>query len=438
MSLEERIPFNIEAEKTLLGILLTGDKAAWDEVSAKLGGDDFFQSSHKAIFKVISKLYQGESCVDGVTVGEALSKSGELESIGGVSYLGDLMHGAPTNSNIKSYIEILREKSILRSVIKTSRDFIDMASKQRFKDVNSFLDNLESQILSLGNSRSGSELMPISSLVTPGLKHLEELCIKKESTTGLSSGYPEIDKLTSGFQNSELIILAARPSMGKTALALNISLHLALKGKKIAFFSLEMGKSQILMRLLSTLAQVNLSKLISGELQGPAWSRIVTAASRLDETALFIDDSSPISPYEVMSKARRMKSKEGLDFIVIDYLQLMNLSRDRESREREVSEMSRLLKSFSKELDIPILTLSQLNRSVESRNNRRPVLSDLRESGAIEQDADLIAMLYREDYYEKENPTNEAEVIINKHRNGPTGTVNLRWVGEYGMFQNKT
>ena len=429
------LPAHLEAEQSLLGILLLGEESSWDEIASLIQEEDFFQPSHKKIFAHIKTLHQQGSSPDVVTIANALQKSKSLDQIGGAAYLSDLIHRLPSSANISSYAQIIQEKSTLRKVIHTSEGFIEKAQNEDYSKIEHFLDSIESEMFKIGEEKSNLDFSNLKDLVEPGLKKLEELFHKKISTTGIPSSFPELDHLTSGFQPSELIVLAARPSMGKTALSLNIALHNALQGKKVAFFSLEMSKEQILLRLLSSLGRINLSKLTNGQINQHQWGKLIEAAAKLSETHFFIDDSSPLSPYEIRSKARRLKSRQGLDLLVVDYLQLMQLPDRTETREREVSEMSRLLKSFSKELGIPILTLSQLNRSVEARSNRRPILSDLRESGAIEQDADVIMMLYREDYYEETN-TNEAEVIINKQRNGPTGTVKLKWVPEYGSFES--
>ena len=373
-----------------------------------------------------------------MTLSDKLKNKGLLEQVGGMAYLSDLIHQLSSTSNIQAYAQIIQEKALLRKVIKVSQEFAEKAQNESFSNLNQFMDFIEEKIFKLNEKKGGSDLMPVHSLMDGGLKKLESLFHNKQSCTGIPSGFHVLDDLTSGFQNSELIVLAARPSMGKTALGLNIALHNALNKKKVAFFSLEMAKEQLLFRLLSTLAKINLSRLINGHLEDSFWGQLITAASQLSATSLFIDDSSPLSPYEIRAKARRMKAKEGLDLLIVDYLQLMQLPEKTETREREVSEISRLLKTFSKELNLPIIAISQLNRGVESRSNRRPILSDLRESGAIEQDADLILMLYRDDYYEEESDSSgEAEVIVNKHRNGPTGVVKLRWVPEYSSFENK-
>ena len=429
------LPANIEAEQYLLGILLLGESSSWDEIAALVYENDFFQPAHKKIFSGIRELSEQSLSPDVVTVADALKKSNSLDQVGGTAYLSDLINQIPSSANISSYAKIIQEKSTLRKIIHTSEGFIKKAYDEDYSKIEQFLDVIESEIFKIGEEKFDLDLSHLKDLIKPGLKKLEELFHKKISTTGIPSSFPELDHLTSGFQSSELIILAARPSMGKTALSLNFALHNALQGKKVAFFSLEMSKEQLLLRLLSSLARINLSQLTNGQINQHQWKKLIEAAAKLSTTSFFIDDSSPLSPYEIKSKARRLQSKQGLDLLIVDYLQLMQLPGRAETREREVSEMSRLLKSFAKELGIPVIALSQLNRGVEARSNRRPILSDLRESGAIEQDADVIMMLYREDYYENKN-TNEAEVIINKQRNGPTGTVTLRWVPEYGSFEN--
>ena len=435
--MREVLPSSLSAERAILGILLMGEGEDWDEVAGFLKEEDFFQPAHKTIFSHIQELYRKGQSADPVTVANSLKKSEKLDQVGGASYLSDLIHQLASKSNIKAYADITVEKATLRKVIQKSEEFIEKAYKEDYTKIEHFVDYLESEIFKLGDHNTESDLVSLDSLVETGIKRLEDLFHKKISLTGLSSSFSELDHLTSGFQPSDLIILAARPSMGKTALSLNFALHNALyKKKKVAFFSLEMSKESVLMRLLSSLSRINLSQIMSGQIQEGRWSDLINSAGQLSSVDFYIDDSSPLSPYEIRSKARRLKAKKGLDLIVVDYLQLMQLPEKSETREREVSEMSRLLKSFAKELAIPIITLSQLNRGVEGRANRRPILSDLRESGAIEQDADLIMMLYREDYYEEGSGNNTAEVIINKHRNGPTGTVELKWAPEFGTFEN--
>lgn len=431
------LPSSLDAERAILGILLMGEEEDWDEVATYLKEKDFFQPAHKTIFSHIQQLYKQGQSTDPVTVANSLKKNNNLDQVGGASYLSDLIHQLASKANIKAYADITIEKAILRKVIQKSEGFIQKAYKEDYTKIEQFIDYLEAEIFQLGNSQENKELTPLNSLVEGGLKKLEDLYHKKISLTGLSSSFPALDHLTSGFQPSELIVLASRPSMGKTALSLNIALHNALQKKKVAFFSLEMSKEAVLMRMLSSLSRINLSKIMSGQIEEGRWSELIAAAARLSEADFYIDDTSPLSPYEIRSKSRRLKAQHGLDLIVVDYLQLMQLPEKSETREREVSEMSRLLKAFAKELKIPIITLSQLNRGVEARGNRRPILSDLRESGAIEQDADVIMMLYRDSYYEEDAEKSVAEVIINKQRNGPTGTVELKWVPELSTFENQ-
>ena len=432
------LPSNLSAERAILGILLMGDVEDWDEVAGFLKEEDFFQPAHRTLFSHIQNIYKKGQSADPITLANSLKKDSKLDQVGGASYLSDLIHQLTSKANISAYAKITVEKSLLRKVIQKSEEFIQKAYKEEYSKIEHFIDYLEAEIFKLGDHQSSSELIPLNSLVETGLKKLEDLFHKKISLTGLSSSFQALDDLTSGFQPSELIVLAARPSMGKTALSLNIGLYNALyQKKKVAFFSLEMSKEAVLMRLLSSLSKINLSQIMSGQIPESRWSDLLSSAGQLSESDFYIDDTSPLSPYEIRSKARRLKAREGLDLIIVDYLQLMRLPEKTETREREVSEMSRLLKSFSKELQIPILTLSQLNRGVEGRSNRRPILSDLRESGAIEQDADLIMMLYREDYYEEDSENNGlAELIVNKQRNGPTGTVELKWRPDFGSFEN--
>ena len=431
-------PQNLEAEKSILGGLML-ECEAWDEVSDIIRPDDFYSPANKKIYDVISYLASKGRPSDLITVSEILVTRNELDTVGGSSYLLELLDATPSAANILSYAQIVKEKSLLRHIIKISQGFIERAFSQNFEDVDKFIDDCESNIFSLAQKTAANGLVPTSQLVQTSLEKLQELFAMKGELTGLSSGFNELDNLSAGLQPSELIILAARPSMGKTALSLNILLHIALRTKKkVAYFSVEMSKESVMSRLLANEAHIALSNIRVGRLTNEDWSRLIPAASTIGDSAIFIDDSSDLSPLDVRAKSRRMKAKHGLDLIIIDYLQLMTMKTKVESREREVSEMSRTLKAVAKELDIPILALAQLNRGVEGRSDRRPMLSDLRESGSIEQDADMIMMLYREDYYDKTNTEAKgiAEIIIGKQRNGPTGTIKLHWEPEYGRFCN--
>jgi replicative DNA helicase len=415
------------------------DQEAWDEVSEILVEDDFYKPSHKKVFAAVRELHRREMPADLLTVSNYLMERGELESIGGPAVLAEMSEQTPSTANIASYAKIVQEKSLLRRVIQSSQEFVDKAYSQEFENMDSFLDSLEAKVFQLAESKTTVGLTDASELVKLSLEKIESLYASQMMVTGVPSGFSELDDLTAGFHPGELIILAARPSMGKTALSLNIALHAALKEKKkVAYFSVEMGKESVMVRMLASSSKIRLSDLRIGKIDDRAWPRLINTAASLSETGLFIDDSSGISPFEIRAKARRMKAKYGLDMIMIDYLQLMSMKNRMESREREVSEISKLLKSVAKELQVPVIALAQLNRGVEGRSDRRPMLSDLRESGSIEQDADVIMMIYREDYYDRDNPEIKgvAEVIIAKQRNGPTDTVKLRWIPDYGIFEN--
>jgi replicative DNA helicase len=437
--METRLPpQNIDAEKSILGGLML-EQEAWDEVSELLTDEDFYRPSHKKIYAAIRELRRREMPADLVTVSNLLMEKGELESIGGAAYLAEMSDQTPSTANIASYAKIVQEKSLLRKVIQSSQEFVDKAYTQEFENVDSFLDSLEARVFQLTESKTTNGLVDASELVKVSLEKIESLYSNQMQVTGVPSGFNELDDLTAGFHPGELIIVAARPSMGKTAFSLNIALHAALREKrKVAYFSVEMGKESVMVRMLASSAKIRLSDLRVGKIDDQAWPRLINTAASLSETGLFIDDSSGISPFEIRAKARRMKAKYGLDLIMIDYLQLMSMKNRMESREREVSEISKLLKSIAKELQVPVIALAQLNRGVEGRSDRRPMLSDLRESGSIEQDADVIMMLFREDYYDRDKPEIKgvAEVIIAKQRNGPTDTVKLRWIPEYGIFDN--
>ena len=438
--MENRIPpQNIDAEKSILGGLML-EQDAWDDVSENLVEDDFYKPAHRKIYNAIRELKKREMPSDLVTVSNMLMERGELESLGGAAYLAELIDQTPSTANIASYAKIVSEKSLLRKVITSSQEFVDKAYSQEFENMDTFLDTMEAKVFQLAESKTTSGLTDATELVKVSLEKIESLYASQMMVTGVPTGFTELDDLTAGLHPGELLILAARPSMGKTAFSLNIALHAALKEKKkVAYFSVEMGKEQVMVRMLASSSKIKLGDLRIGKIDDQAWPRLINTAAALSETGLFIDDTSGISPFEIRAKARRMKAKYGLDLIMIDYLQLMSLKSAKvESREREVSEISKLLKSIAKELQVPVIALAQLNRGVEGRSDRRPMLSDLLESGSIEQDADVIMMIYRQDYYDRDNPEIKgvAEIIIAKQRNGPTDTVKLRWIPEYGVFEN--
>lgn len=431
-------PQNLEAEQSILGSIML-DKEAWDLVSDLIRADDFYKPAHQKIFTAIFSLQQTSQPIDIITVSNALMSSGDLESIGGTNYLVDILNRTVSSVHAVTHAKIIREKAVLRKVISASTHLIEKAYDEDFADVDSFIDQAESEFYKIGETKKSDGLAGSMEIVKSSLVKIEELYKRKSDITGLATGFTLLDRMTAGLQPGELIILAARPSMGKTAISLNIAQNIVLKQKKtLAYFSLEMGRDQLMMRILSSEAKINMKDIRSGRVPDNAWPMLINAAQHLSESHLYIDETSGVSPFEIRARARRLKAQHGLDCIMIDYLQLMDLKQKVESRERAVSEISKGLKALAKELEIPIIALAQLNRGVEGRSDRRPMLSDLRESGSIEQDADVIMMLYRDDYYDKEDPEKQghAEVIVGKHRNGPTGTVKLKWEAEFGRFRD--
>lgn len=431
-------PQNIEAEQSVLGGLML-EQEAWDEIADIVAEEDFYKPAHRKIFASIKELNKHNQPTDLVTVSNYLMDRQQLDVIGGPAYLAEMMDLIPSTANIATYSKIIREKSLLRKVISLTGEIAEQAYTQDFVDVSSFMDQIEAKVFSIAEQKQVSGLVDSSDLVKASLEKLEYLYANRGQVTGVCSGFTELDEMTAGFQPGEITIIAARPSMGKTAFSVNIALNAALREKKsVAYFSVEMGKEQMMIRMLAAEAKIPLGDLRVGQLDDRTWPRLINSAAALSDANIFIDDTAGISPFEIRAKARRLKAKHGLDLIMVDYLQLMSLKQKVESREREVSEISKMLKEIAKELQIPVLALAQLNRGVEGRSDRRPMLSDLRESGSIEQDADIIMMLYREDYYDRDNPDIKgiSEVIVGKQRNGPTGTVKLRWQAEYGLFSD--
>ncbi len=435
--MNKTLPHNIEAEQSILGGLML-DSEVWDDVASLVDSSDFYRPAHKIIFEAIKVLSRRGQNADIVVLSNHLQQTGNMEAIGGPRYLADLIEHTSSSVFLENYAKIVREKSLVRKMITTTQKISEDGLNESFEDVEKYLEKCESDVFNVAQTGSNKVgLTDPTELVELSLKKIEETMSLKGNITGIASGFNDFDEMTAGFHGGELIIIAARPSMGKTALGLNIVTHAALREKKsVAFFSVEMPKEQLMMRILASESKINMGKIRVGQIDDNSWSRLINTAAKLSESKLFINDTSGISPFEIRSIARKQKSKHGLDMIVIDYLQLMSMKQRMESREREVSEISKSLKALSKELDIPVIALAQLNRGVEGRSDRRPMLSDLRESGSIEQDADVIALIYREDYYEKENPTGAAEIIIGKQRNGPTGTVKVRWEPSIGRFSN--
>ncbi len=431
-------PQNLEAEQSVLGGIMV-DPDALDKVVDIINENDFYKSAHKKIYLGITSLRQKNQPVDLLTITSWLRDSGDLDHIGGTSYLATIIDLTPSSANIIHYAEIVKEKSTLRRLIDTCSNIVERSYSQDFDDIDKFLNESESGVFQIAEKSKKAGLIPASLIIKASLDRIEYLYNQKAAITGLATGFTEFDKMTSGLQPGDLVIIAARPSMGKTAFALNIAQNVSLREKKsVAFFTLEMSQEQVMMRMLASEARVNLGDLRTGRVPDSFWPRLINVASKFSEAPLYIDDTSSISPYEVRAKARRLKAQKGLDLIMVDYLQIMDLKTKVESRERAVSEISRNMKALAKELSVPVVVLSQINRGVEGRNDRRPMLSDLRESGAIEQDADVVAMIYRDEYYDRDSADNkgQAEVIIGKQRNGPVGVCKVAFLGQYGTFAN--
>jgi replicative DNA helicase len=431
-------PHNLEAEQSVLGGLML-DPYAWDQISSTLTEEDFYKVAHRKVFNSVCELYAKNQPVDIITVSNLLTDKKELEAIGGPAYLAEVMNSTPTAAHIETYAKIIREKALMRKLIHLSGEIIEKSYSESYETIEAFLDEVEGQIFSITEKKKAEGLVGAAELIKDSINRLTELAERKSDMTGVASGFKALDKMTAGFQPGEMTIIAARPSMGKTAFSLNIAQHVILREKKsLAYFSVEMGKEQLMMRMLASEARVNLSELRVGSVGDTAWPRLIDKASKMAEARLFIDDTSGISPFEIRSRCRKLQAQHGLDIIVIDYLQLMDLKQKVDSRERAVAEISKTLKAIAKELKVPVIALAQLNRGVEGRGDRRPMLSDLRESGSIEQDADVIMMLFREDYYDRDNPDIKgiSEIIIGKHRNGPVGTVKLRWEANIGRFSD--
>lgn len=432
-------PQNIEAEFSVLGGLML-EREAFDQISDLISAPDFYKPAHQIIYTVITELHQKAQPIDLVTVSNLLQTKNELDIIGGPEYLLSLLDKVVSAANIDSHAKIIHEKSLLRRLISTSSGLIEKAYGSDYDNAESLIDFAESEILKVGSQKTSSGLIGSADIMKTSIEKLEELYQRKADVTGVPTGFTELDRMTSGLHGGELIIVAARPSMGKTAFSLNLASHMTLRAKKtVAYFSVEMGKESVMMRLLAAEAKVSMTELRNGRIQDASWPKLIQTAGHISDAKLFIDDTAGISPFEIRARCRRLKAQHGLDCIMIDYLQLMDLKQKVESRERAVSEISKGLKAIAKELNIPIIALAQLNRGVEGRSDRRPMLSDLRESGSIEQDADVIMMLYREDYYDKEDPEKQgaAKIIIAKQRNGPTGDVNLRFDAKYNLFRNE-
>lgn len=432
-------PQDIDAERSVLGALMI-DPVASNDVFGKLQPAHFYRPAHGKIYEVIVSLAEENQPVDEITTASGLEAKGELEAIGGRAYLTELTNRLPSAANIEYHAGIVLKHALMRSLISVANS-ISTAGYEGTTDVADLLDKAESKIFEITSNRDQKSFSPMKDLVKSAITHIEKLFEQKQAITGCPSGFAKFDEMTAGLQPSDLIIVAGRPSMGKTALALNMAQNAALQHKKVvAVFSLEMSKDSLVMRMLCSEGRISGHRLRKGSLQQADWSRLADAAGRLADANMFIDDTGALNVLEMRAKCRRLKAERGeLDLIVIDYLQLMHGRGGNEGREKEISEISRGLKALARELNCPVIALSQLNRGVESRTDKRPMLSDLRESGAIEQDADLIAFVYRDEYYHPETEDKGvAEVIIGKQRNGSVGTVKLKFFNEFVRFENLT
>ncbi|SUY48525.1 replicative DNA helicase [Clostridium putrefaciens] len=427
------LPQNTEAEQSVLGSMII-DKTSIAQAVEVLRSEDFYRDAHKVIFQAILELYQKDAPVDMITLIEHLRSIEKLENSGGITYIAQISNSVPSTANLQSYIKIVEDKSMLRKLIRSSTEIIENSYNKQ-DNVEEVLDFAEKKIFDIAEKRTTSDFESISSVLERGFLEIERLFNNKGDITGVPTGFPELDSKTSGFQSGDMVLVAARPSMGKTTFALNIAQYASLRANKsVVIFSLEMSKEQLGYKLLCAEANVDMLKLRTGNLEDQDWENIARASGPLAASKIYIDDTPGITVMEMRSKCRRIKIEHGIDMIVIDYLQLMAGSGS-ESRQQEVSEISRSIKALAKEMKCPIIALSQLSRAPEQRADHRPMLSDLRESGSIEQDADIVMFLYRDEYYNKETEEkNIAECIISKQRNGPVGTVKLAWLGQYSKF----
>ena len=436
MELAKIPPHDIDAEQAVLGSMLT-DKDAVNAAIETLKEDAFYREDNRAIYQAIVNLYSKSEPIDIITLKDELESMDKFEQVGGFEYLASLPDKVPTTANVQKYIKIVEEKSILRNLIKTANEIIELGYDPA-EDVEDIMDGAEKKIFDIMQSKNQKGYTPIKDVLVESFTKLEELYNRKQHITGVPTGFSELDYKTAGLHGSELILVAARPAMGKTAFALNLATNAALRGNApVAIFSLEMSKDQLVNRILCSEAMVDSNKVRTGKLGEDDWVKLAGAIGPLSEAEMYIDDTPGISVMEIRTKCRKLKMEKNIGLVVIDYLQLVQGNKRTASREQEISEISRSLKIFAKEINVPVIALSQLSRAVEQRPDHRPMLSDLRESGAIEQDADIVMFLYRDDYYNKESEKKDiAEVIIAKQRGGQTGTVELLWMGQYTKFVN--
>ena len=429
------LPQNIDAEMSVLGAMMD-DKAVIAEAGEELSAEDFYKEAHKIIFSAIMELFMKDIPVDEITLIENLRSAGKLEAVGGISYIASLTSMLATTMNVDSYIKIVKDKAVLRRLIRSANEIIE-ESYTKQNEVDEVMDRAEKKIFDISENKVKSDFERVSSVLSRSIEQLEQVFNNKSDVTGVETPFIDLNAKTSGFQKGDMVLIAARPSMGKTTFALNLAQHAALRcGKSVVIFSLEMSKEQLVQKLLCAEANISMVSFRNGDLKDSDWDNIVRSAGPLGASKIFIDDTPGVTVMEMRSKCRRIKLEHGIDMILIDYLQLMSGSGS-ESRQQEVSEISRSIKALAKEMECPVIALSQLSRAPEQRADHRPMLSDLRESGSIEQDADVVMFLYRDEYYNKESDEkNIAECIIAKQRNGPTGTGKMMFLGEYSKFTN--
>jgi len=431
-------PHSLEAERAVLGGLML-DESAFESISVFLSPEDFYRSDHRSIYRVVQHLSEQNKPLDIITVSEALDERGELESVGGLAYVADLANNTPTASNVRAYATIVQERATVRRLINVAHEIAESGFNPDGRSSDALIDEAESKVFKIAEDRpstGGPEA--IRPLLAKAVERIDELFQTKGALTGLSTGFTDIDEITSGLQPADLVIVAGRPSMGKTSFAMNIAENAVIAGgKPVLVFSMEMPADSLIMRVLSSLGRIDQRKIRTGQLGDDDWPRLTSAVTLLNDKPLFVDDTAALTPNEIRSRCRRLvREHSGLGLIVVDYLQLMRVSGTIENRAGEISEISRSLKAIAKEFDCPLIALSQLNRSLEQRPDKRPIMSDLRESGAIEQDADVIMAIYRDEVYHEDAEKGVAEVIILKQRNGPIGRKKLAFVGQYTKFED--
>jgi replicative DNA helicase len=433
-------PHSLEAEQAVLGGLLLSSRA-WDAIADVITDQDFYREDHRLIFRAVADLSDGGKPCDAVTVTEWFESRGQVEQVDGGAYISQLASNTPSAANVRAYAEIVREKSILRQLIDVGAEITSGAFSLEGKSSRELLELAEQKVFAIADQgqRSGSTFVSVQTAINEAIERIQELHEHEGEITGIPTGFNDFDKMTAGLQDSDLIIVAGRPAMGKTTFAMNVAEHAAIKSEKaVAVFSMEMAAVQLTMRLFSSLGQIDQTRLRTGNLDEMDWPKLTTAMTLLHKSKIFIDETPSLSPAELRARSRRLKREHDIGLIVVDYLQLMAVPGSSENRATEISEISRSLKAIAKELHVPVIALSQLNRALEQRPDKRPVMADLRESGAIEQDADLIVFIYRDEVYHKDQEENKgkAEIIIGKHRNGPTGKVDLAFQGQWLRFVN--